>query len=458
MMVRTTKWFAAVAFSALLAAPAPVSAQEQKSFNPAPPRYTVIDLGVLPGGGFSQATWINSHGLITGISTTPDGTQHAVIWRDGTITDIAKSLPAGINSGAFSVNEIGQVAVQAETTTQDPNNENFCAYFTGRSCRAFLWRNGVLNLLPIPGGNNSTVGIINNRGQLVGVSETNGIYDSRCPSEPAYNGIGPLVLDFQAVIWGPRLDQIAVLPPLPGDPVGIALGINDEGQAVGGSGSCSNTILPGPTSTPHAVLWENGKATNMGNLGGTVNTQSFGVSTFAFAINNKGEAVGAAALPGNATSHAFLWSKKLRRMLDLGTVPGDTYSVGLDINNEGAVVGASLDSDGNPGALLFVNGAMNDLNTLVPPDSPIYMLVGDTINDFGQVVGFGVDNFGDVHGFLATPCSMDQSYIAWCRVDSDIAGADIVERPRKVLSESTREQMKQHLRFRLPGTPFAQPQ
>src|SRR5437773_576491 len=70
-----------------------------------PPRYTVTDLGTLPGGTFSQATFVNNNGLVTGLATVPDGTQHAVLWRGGRMKDITKSGIGGLNSGAVGVNE-----------------------------------------------------------------------------------------------------------------------------------------------------------------------------------------------------------------------------------------------------------------------------------------------------------------------------------------------------------------
>jgi probable HAF family extracellular repeat protein len=55
--------------------------------------YIVTDLGTLPGGTFSQATYRNNNGLVTGISTAADGSQHAVLWVGGQIVDIAKTGP-----------------------------------------------------------------------------------------------------------------------------------------------------------------------------------------------------------------------------------------------------------------------------------------------------------------------------------------------------------------------------
>ena len=45
---------------------------------PPRPRYTVTDIGTLPGGTFSQATFVNNNGLVTGISTVADGSMNNV--------------------------------------------------------------------------------------------------------------------------------------------------------------------------------------------------------------------------------------------------------------------------------------------------------------------------------------------------------------------------------------------
>jgi uncharacterized membrane protein len=216
---------------------------------------------------------------------------------------------------------------------------------------------------------------------------------------------------------------------------------------VGGSGSCADTFLPGPTTAPHAVLWENGIPISMGSLGGTVNTELFGVATVGLAINNRGEATGVAALPGNASAHAFLWSKRLRHMVDLGTIPGDVHSAGLAINEKTDVVGASFDIDGNPRAYLrrsLGDGIPVDLNELVQADAPLYLLVAFSINDSGEIVGFGVDDNGDVHGFLATPISSE----GLLNEGSESFGTDNrPEKARAILSEKARALLCRQPRF-----------
>jgi probable HAF family extracellular repeat protein len=408
-------------------------------------RYTVKDLGVLTGGSFSLATAVNDAGLITGVSDWTGGTQHATLSWGGQLFDISKNAEPGINSGAFASNLWGQVLVLSEIPVTDPNQENFCAYGTGNICSAFLWQDGRLHGLAGLGGPNSTVSWINNRGQAVGIAET-AKYDPNCYPGVSFTGTGPQVLDFEAVLWDLPSGRAHELPPLAGDTVGLTLGINDSGQVVGGSGSCANTFPPGPATAPHAVLWENGIPTNMGSLGGTVNTDLPGIANVGLAINNRGEVTGVSALPGNTTAHAFLWSKRLGHMVDVGTLSGDVHSAGLAINEEGDVVGPSFDEDGNPRAYLWHRGYGTpvDLNTLVQTDAPLYLLVAFSINDSGEIVGFGVDNNGDVHGFLATPtCGREGS-----SGQTDISEAgNRIEKPHVVLSDNARDLLRKYTRF-----------
>ena len=438
---------------AFLVTPIQLAAQ---GHNPRHPHYTVIDLGPMNDTAFSQATFVANNGVITGLTSTPDFTQHAVVWYKGLITDLGTPGLGGPNSGAFGVNERVQVDGQAESSAADPNNENFCGYGTGLECLPFLWEGGIMTALPLLGGNNGTVGNINNRGEVAGIAETS-IRDPECVSGVSVNGTGPLVLDFEAVIWGPRRGQVRKLSPLPGDSVGMALWVNNKGQAVGSSGSCANTILPPFAAGPHAVLWDrDGSVHDLGNLGGTVNIGLLAVGNVAFSINNRGQIVGISALPGNQSVHAFLWTKETG-MQDLGTLPGDVYSAGLDINDRGDVVGGSIDGNpasGNPRAFVRQNGVMTDLNTLVPAVSPLYLLTAFAINDVGEIAGFGVNGTGNVHAFVATPSrSEDNSESA--AFDEQAGSSEVT---KVVLTENSRKQLQKLLRFRLPGGQLTEPQ
>ena len=375
----------------------------------AQPQYKLTDLGP-SGNPFSQAAGVADNGLIAGLDTTPDGTSHSILWYKGRPIDISAPGLGGPNSGAGSVNLRDQVMGQAETSKKDPNNENFCAYFTGLQCLPYVWQFGVMTPLPTLGGTNASFGAINNLGAVSGYAE-NKHRDLDCRPGVAINGTGPQVLDFEPVIWGPKPVHIRQLPLLPGDTVGMALGLNDLGQAVGTTGTCANTLIAPFLAGPHAVLWDiDGSVHNLGNLGGTINNTLLGSATEAMSINNRGQVTGVSDLPGDQIFHPFLWTRQTG-MVDLGVLDGDAVGAGLSLNNWGDVVGASTTApgpaSGNARAFLWHKGHMSDLNALIPANSSMYLITAFSINDEGQIAGFGVvtsgPEAGEVHGFLATP-------------------------------------------------------
>jgi probable HAF family extracellular repeat protein len=373
-------------------------------------RYVVRDLGALPGGGFSQPGTVNEAGVVAGLSTASDGIQHAVLWVGDQIVDLNRSGDHGLNAGAFGINAFFRVSLQTETSAYDPNGEDFCAYGTHRVCKAAVWQGGRFIGLRTLGGNNSTVGKVNGRGQIPGVAET-GTADSACASRlPAQK------LQYQAVVWGPDLHRVRALPLLGTDTVSVALWMNDKGQVVGASGNCNNTNPPPITAGPHAILWEaDGTPVDLGNLGSSAVNAAIG-------INNRGEVVGASSLRDNSTpfngTHGFLWTRQ-HRMKDLGTLSGDVASAAFAINDAGEIVGISIDSAGNPRAVYWHNGIPVDLNTQVASGSNLYLLWAADINNCGEVTGWGVDtSTGEIHTYLAVPIRMRDGTIPPVRFDS----------------------------------------
>ena len=116
-----------------------------------------------------------------------------------------------------------------------------------------------------------------------------------------------------------------------------------------------------------AVLWTSAGLTDLGTLPGDT-------SSVAFAINNHGQIVGHSELANNTTFHGFLWTRE-NGMRDLDTLPHDAASLALGINDKGEVVGASLDANFNPRAVIWGNDAMTDLNTLIPANSGLRLLL-----------------------------------------------------------------------------------
>lgn len=322
--------------------------------------------------------------------------------------------------------ETGQVVGKAETSTPDPLGEDFCAYGTHLMCLPFVWQKGQMTPLPTLRGNNGWAWNINNRHQVAGFAE-NSISDTTCPP--------PQVLENKPVIW--EKGNIQELPTIPGDPDGAAFGINDQGQAAGTTGNC--------TAGFHAVLWQkDGEVKDLGNFGGMMNN-------VAQNINDRGEVVGFSDLTGDTTSHAFLWTED-DGMKDLGTLPGDVASFAFGINNEGQVVGLSCDTNFNCGAFLWEDGVMKDLNTLVPPGSPLFLGFASNINSGGAIVGLADSNDGP-HAFLATPCEDEPADKEGCESEATVgAEVETSERPKVALPENVRKMLRQRLglRFGLP--------
>ena len=356
--------------------------------------YALTDLGAL-GGSSSIAFGINDAGGIAGGANVAGEDQHPFVWYAGKMTDLGTS--GGPNGSAGGPNGSDEAVGAVESSAIDPMGEDFCGYGTHLVCLSVIWRDGVMTQLSTLGGNNAQANTLNNRGQVVGVGETN-VPDSSCPA--------PQLLQFQAVAWGPREGEIQVLPPLRGDTVGFALGNNDKGQVVGSTGTCANTAVAPFAIGPHAVLWDHGSPIALGTLGGK--TAAAGKS-----INNRSEVVGGSFLADEKTFHSYLWSKETG-MLDTGAIGADLSAYPGAINDSGQVVGASCDTDlsGNCRAYIWqylgpdssTPAVLTDLNTLIPSDSPLYLVFGFGINDAGEIVGLAVDQrTGDTHAFLATP-------------------------------------------------------
>jgi probable HAF family extracellular repeat protein len=379
-----TMTVAVFAFVAALAIPAAMDAQALLR-QPPKARYTVRDLGTLGGsaaepGGVSNTDWVEGWSLLPG-----DAISHVFLWHDGVMRDLG-TLGGPNSSTVFRPNDGGDVGGYSEISTPDPNGEDFCGFGDNLVCVAFYWHNGRMIAQPTLGGPNSSGFGVNDLGELAGTAENNII-------EPTCAAIGE-ILQYKPVIW--KSGHIYQLPTLPGDPVGVVYAINNKGQAVGNSGQCGAGNVG--SVQEHGVLWQNGKAIDLGSLGSTINNNPED-------INCRGDVVGFANLAGDVTFHAYLWRKGV--MTDLGTLPGDVHSVGQAINCQGQVVGRTSDADFNGVGYLWENGVMSDLNTLIPADSPLYIIDANGINDLGQIVGVGVTSTGDEHACLLTPIAND---------------------------------------------------
>jgi probable HAF family extracellular repeat protein len=199
--------------------------------------------------------------------------------------------------------------------------------------------------------------------------------------------------------------------------------INNLGQIVGYS-----FVDSSPYTVRQAFLWQNGHMQNLDGLSSGYNNQ-------AISINNLGKVLGQTFSPpnfpyftwtqrggiqsldlqggvackiaddgsivGQRNDHAWLWLAS-SRWVDLGTLPApfDYWSIALDINKNGEVVGYSCSS--TPGGVHAFSwtqsGGMKDLGTLGGNNSMAY-----AINSKGYIVGSADAADGLEKGCLWTP-------------------------------------------------------
>jgi probable HAF family extracellular repeat protein len=361
--------------------------------------YKVQDLGVQHPDNLGMAMGLNNYGWTLNMEQLLDPFSLSTLFPPVSGTDSITidhlNLELGTLGGANSsinwngINDPGEAVGMSETAALDPNGEDICGFGTHHICLPFLWKNGVMTALPTAGGVNGQASAINNKGQVAGYAE-NGMVDSTCPQGDPNNRID------LPVMWTKGNAQ--ALPTIGTDPDGVAYGINNQGQAVGYSGTC--------TSVDYGVVWQNNTATQLPGLGQT--------PAIGFEINDRGQIVGQ-GVTSDGVPLATLWENNSVIALGGGQLPpGDVASFATSINNQGQAVGSSFNSDDASWShgLLWQNGVMYDLNTLFPASSHLFVISASNINDSGQIAGMALETVGPhayniVHAFLATPVKED---------------------------------------------------
>lgn len=185
----------------------------------------------------------------------------------------------------------------------------------------------------------------------------------------------------RAVIW--RNGKLSELPDLGGDAgsygdTSLPTAINATGQVVG------RAVPRAAGQAPHGVLWDHGRVVDLGNLGSTAE------DTTANDINDLSVVVGR-SWTGQA-QHAFVWRDGVMRALPgLGPDDAEHSSEATGINDSGVVVGYSRTSTATEYTLratVWRNGKPTDLNTIVSGLPAGQRLETATaINDGGTIVG-----------------------------------------------------------------------
>lgn len=310
-----------------------------------------------------------------------------------------------VRAQTYQIIDLGILGGTTSSTARAINNngEVVGTFTTADSeLRGFLWKGYVTDLGPLAGDTQAQAFDINDAGETAVMSFALG------------------AIDTHGILWNATTpNDLGAL---------AARGVNSLGVVVGHVG----VTVPNEGVYQQAAKWDAGAAVPLGTLGGDF--------SYAYAVNDFGEAVGMSLLAGNQGWRAALY--KGGAVVNLGTLGGGN-SQAYDINNAHQVVGVSDTSTGQPHAVLFnldagghvtslqdlgtldgkssyanaINAGgvivgtsgyrafkweadvMTDLNSLLPPNSGWVLEVAYGINNQGSIVGQG-QRYGQPRAFL----------------------------------------------------------
>lgn len=311
-----------------------------------PPRYTITDLGVLPGDESSFAFGISPTGAVTGYSSHEicDDVcieyKHGFLYEGGTMTALGDYN--GQDAIGSAVNSAGQIA----------------AYTYTGVWRALLWEDGQHQDLGALGGAGA---------QAYDVSESEVVVGKYYAPSP--------ISDWRAFVW--ENGVMTGLDAYSGTD-SAAYAVNSAGDIVGESGA-------------RAVLWRNGQIIDLG----------WGPGSEARDINDDGVIIGRASYTPPGTTFATLWRNG--EQINLGTLPGTTASDARALNSWQEIVGDATGSSSHNAAFLWKNGQMYNLNELVEPGHGWRLYSARAINDDGWIVGTGINPQPQWRAYLLKP-------------------------------------------------------
>lgn len=337
------------------------------------PAYALLDLGPLERRTQTFGAGVNDSAWAVGSGQSQPGDSRATLFRgfvgDGQLESIAETAgfgTAGTASEALAINAANSVVGTGTTSV-------------GGAREAFRWERGQMqNLAPLIGGSDSVAYALNDTGDIAG---------STLITLP---GLPPRRTAFVLRAVG-GVTNIPNLPSLTPIENGEALGINNLGIAVG-----YQSATDGPD-----------RAFRFGPAGVEPVIQSVHDSSRALGINDDGLIVGWFRLAQDQPQHAFLAGAA--PLVDLGTIPGGTFSVARAINKFGQVVGEGDDAEDHEHAWIRTGGRIFDLTSLmhdsrrlVFAQSGWQLRSARAISPNGTITGTGILD-GNPRAYLALP-------------------------------------------------------
>lgn len=309
--------------------------------------YTITELVGL-GGPVTQAEDIAGDGDVAGWSLDGSWVSHAVVWRNGQVTNLSSAT-----SAASGISSNGRVA----------------GWSSGRrGTSAALWEPPALLRSP-RGSVGSQASDVNDAAVAVGWST---------------NSIG----DTAATRWdGTRAVSLVSGPGAPS--ISLAIAINEAGTIVGRGDFASAPFR-------RALKWSGTAMTVLSGLGSGYES--------AAAISSNGLITGAGLSPVDSKFHAVVWNGS--SVSDLGLF-GASPTAGYGINACGTVVGdavVNVAEDITEAVIWPAGGSALALESLLPAGHGWDLRTASALNDTGQIVGHGYrTGLSGLRSFLMTP-------------------------------------------------------
>lgn len=305
----------------------------------------------------------------------------------------------GIRSSGYGINNRGQVVGDSETVDGETH--------------AFLWNAGTLIDLGTLGGRTSYAYRIDDSGTVVGRAENaTGMFRA------FMSRFGTSMLDITPDTEDDRMPYAAAhaINPL-GEIVGYAhrpgahkSSLNRKFKWNGASSEVLETfggvtdvitainesgqIAGSFSQDPHVDYSDRRAFIVTGDTAVELGTLGGRVS-LPMDINKAGDIVGKAQT-ATGEFHGFIYTSGT--LVDIGVLTGGRQSFAYGINNKGDVVG-SADSGGTLRAVIYQKGVLTDLNSLIPAGSGWVLNQARGISENGQISGTGVIN-GQEHAFM----------------------------------------------------------
>lgn len=337
---------------------------------PVTPTFTVTELSYK--GQSVNAVGLNNAGQFTGtVDDANTSPPPLLLNTNGVYQDLSPSNSTGEVLYAHDLNDAGNFvgSFGGDTPTTA----------SGKGYRPFVVENGVYRALDIYTGIPCNATAINNKEQIVGNTISGSVGSYGDSSGYLYDNGTVTNLGFLYGSTPPaRIIGQSGSPSIPYET--NPLDINDAGQIVGESTTASGDI--------HAFLWQNGKMTDLYPA----------ASGRAYAINNKGQAVGFAGV-GNYGDAALFEDGGARALPVTFNGVNAVESSGTDINDAGQIVGTFRLPSGTqyPRAFFYDHGVLIDLSALLP--RPYADVSTVAINNQGQIL---ISISGD-SSYLLTP-------------------------------------------------------